>query len=78
MYAIINPTIVDDRALKVACSSGVSKNWPLGHGSFSISSNIGSLTPCVMEAKEQGYDDVLWLLDDYILELSSKNIYIYW
>lgn len=54
------------------------KSWPLGHGKFRLSGNLGSLLPTIQEAKEQGYDDVLWLLDDYMKELTVQNVFIYW
>ncbi|CDW77575.1 branched-chain amino acid aminotransferase [Stylonychia lemnae] len=78
LYGIINPNVVENKSLKVITSSGVSKSWPLGHGSFRLSGNIGCLSPAVQEAKSLGYDDVLWMMDDYIQELTDKNVYIYW
>eukprot|EP00347_Sterkiella_histriomuscorum_P002388 403368352 len=78
LYAIVNPTIIDESDLKVKCSSNVVKSWPLGHGRLRLSGNLGSLLPTVQEAKEQGYDDILWMLDDYVKELTVQNVFIYW
>jgi len=32
LFAILNPTTLKNKNLKVKCSDGVNKNWPLGHG----------------------------------------------
>lgn len=47
----------------------------MGHGSYRISGNFGPLIPVVKDAKENGFDDVLWLIDDYIKELTIMNVF---
>lgn len=32
--------------------------------------------PSVSDAKNNGFDDVLWLLDDYIKEMTILNVFI--
>ena len=32
--------------------------------------------PSVTDAKMNGFDDVLWLLDDYIKEMTILNVFI--
>lgn len=32
--------------------------------------------PAVYEAKQNGFDDVLWMLDDYITEMSILNVFV--
>jgi branched-chain amino acid aminotransferase len=54
----------------------VYKNWPLGHGSYRVSGNVGPLTPIIHDAKLNGFDDVLWLLDGYIKEMTFVNIFV--
>jgi len=66
LFAMLNPTTLKHKNLSVKCSDGVNKNWPLGHGQYSLSGNLGPLVPFVSEAKRNGFDDVLWLLDDYV------------
>lgn len=75
LYAIISPTTYKTKSLKVKCAHDVYKNWPLGHGQFRISGNLGSLVPPIMDAKNNGFDDVLWLLDDYIKEMTVINVF---
>lgn len=52
------------------------KNWPLGHGRYRISGNFGPILPTVTDAKDNGFDDVLWLLDDYVKEMSNQNVFV--
>jgi branched-chain amino acid aminotransferase len=59
----------------VKCSQGVFKNWPLGHGQYTVSGNLGPLVPYVSDAKANGFDDYLWLLDDYIQEMTVLNTF---
>lgn len=77
LYAIINPTNLKNRDLKVKCAYNVYKNWPLGHGQFRVSGNLGPLVPMMMDARSNGYDDVLWLLDDYIKEMTVLNVFAF-
>jgi branched-subunit amino acid aminotransferase/4-amino-4-deoxychorismate lyase len=53
----------------------VIKNWPMGHGGYRISGNFGPLIPTVKDARENGFDDVLWLIDDYVKELTILNVF---
>jgi len=53
----------------------VIKNWPMGHGEYRISGNFGPLIPVVNDARINGFDDVLWLIDDYIKEMTVLNVF---
>lgn len=46
IIAMLNPIQVKSKQLSLKCSSQA-KNWPLGHGSFRISGNMGPLLPLV-------------------------------
>jgi branched-chain amino acid aminotransferase len=37
---------------------------------------MGPLIPSVWDAKSNGFDDVLWLLDDYVKECTVLNVFI--
>ena len=78
IFAILNPTTLKPKTLKLKCSVEVYKNWPLGHGRYRISSNFGPLGPSLQDAKDNGFDDVLWLLDDNIKEMTMLNIFFLW
>jgi branched-chain amino acid aminotransferase len=76
IVAFINPIQRKVNSLTLKCSTNMAKNWPLGHGSFRISGNLGPLVPAVSDAKSNGFDVVLWLLDDYIKETTVLNVFI--
>lgn len=72
---MLNPTMITSKALNLKCSDGVNKNWPLGHGQYTLSGNLGPLVPYVADAKANGFDDVLWMLDDYVQEMTILNVF---
>lgn len=79
LFAIMSPNSVKPaNPLKLKCSADIFKNWPLGHGLVRASGNLGPLVPYVSEAKSNGFDDVLWLLDDYIKEMTVLNVFVVW
>lgn len=45
--AVLNPTLLKNRNLAVKCSDDVHKNWPLGHGQYTLGGNLGPLVPYV-------------------------------
>lgn len=75
IFAMLNPTTLKHRNLSVKCSTDVNKNWPLGHGQYTIGGNLGPLVPSVSDAKRNGFDDVLWLLDNYVQEMTILNVF---
>lgn len=75
IYGIINPTTLKPRTLRLKCATDVFKNWPLGHGSFRVASNFGPLVPTITDAKNNGFDDVLWTLDGFIKEMTVINVF---
>lgn len=76
MLAMINPVMLKAKPISLKCSHNVNKNWPLGHGQYRVSGNLGPLVPSVTDAKMNGFDDVLWLLDDYIKEMTILNVFV--
>lgn len=76
LIALLNPIQLKTAPLSLKCSTSQAKNWPLGHGSFRISGNMGPLVPAVSDAKNNGFDDVLWLLDGYVKECTVLNVFI--
>ena len=51
IFAMLSPTKLQSKVLSVKCSDGVTKNWPLGHGQYTLSGNLGPLVPSVSDAK---------------------------
>lgn len=73
---MLNPVLLNQKSISLKCSYNVNKNWPLGHGQYRVSGNLGPLMPSVTDAKMNGFDDVLWLLDDYIKEMTILNVFM--
>lgn len=78
LMAMCNPVRLKHRPVNLKCSVGTNKNWPLGHGAFRLAGNLGPLIPTVADARQNGFDDVLWLLDDYITEMTILNVFVFW
>ena len=76
MLVMLNPVMLKHKPISLKCSYNVNKNWPLGHGQYRVSGNLGPLMPSVTDAKMNGFDDVLWLLDDYIKEMTILNVFM--
>ena len=75
IFAFMSPMLMKNKNLQVKCSDGVNKNYPLGHGQYTLAGNYGPLVPSVSDAKMSGYDDVLWLLDDNVQEMTILNVF---
>jgi branched-chain amino acid aminotransferase len=75
IFAIVNPTTLKPKTLRLKCTTDVFKNWPLGHGNFRIASNFGPLVPTITDAKNNGFDDVLWTLDGFVKEMTVINVF---
>lgn len=75
IFAIVNPCGLRPKNLRLKCTTEVFKNWPLGHGDFRVSSNIGPLVPTITDAKNNGFDDVLWTLDGFVKEMTFINVF---
>lgn len=78
LFVFLNPNTMKFKNRKVKCAYNVIKNWPMGHGAYRISGNFGPLIPVVKDAKDNGFDDVLWLIDDYVKELTILNVFFLW
>jgi branched-subunit amino acid aminotransferase/4-amino-4-deoxychorismate lyase len=78
LFVLLNPNTIKTKYRKVKCAYNVIKNWPMGHGGYRISGNFGPLIPTVKDARENGFDDVLWLIDDYVKELTILNVFFLW
>ncbi len=44
---------------------------------YKISGNYGPLLPTLNDARANGFDNVLWMLDNYVKELTTQNIFVY-
>ena len=71
LFAVVSPAPLKPRKMALKCSTHAAKNWPLGHGLFKISGNYGPLLPTLVDARANGFDNVLWMLDNYVKELTT-------
>jgi len=78
LFVILSPNSLKIKPKKLVCNSNAYKNWTQGNGAFRISGNFGPLVPNIERANENGFDDVLWLIDDYVKELTMQNFFVYW
>ena len=51
LFVMLSPHLYQNKNLAVKCSVNVNKNWPLGHGQYRLSGNLGPLVPSVSDAK---------------------------
>ena len=64
--------------IKVYCPKDITKKYPQAFGHLNLGSNIGPILEQLKIAKDKGYDDVLFLLNDNITELSDMNVFVFW
>ena len=64
--------------IKVYCPQDITKKYPQAFGHLNLGSNIGPILDQLKIAKEKGYDDVLFLLNDNITELTDMNVFVFW
>lgn len=77
IVCILNPIAVKKmKPISLKCSTNLNKNWPLGHAGYRIAGNFGPLVPAVTDAKNNGFDDVLWMLDDNVKECTALNLFV--
>ena len=41
MLVMLNPVMLKHKPISLKCSYNVNKNWPLGHGQYRVSGNLG-------------------------------------
>lgn len=65
-------------AIKIICNEGVNRSWPGGFGYAKLGANYGPTLEYYQVIKEQGYQQILWLLDDNVTEVGVMNFFVYW
>ena len=65
-------------AIKIVCSEGVNRSWPGGFGYAKLGANYGPTLQYFKKIKDQGFQQILWLLDDVITEVGVMNFFVYW
>ena len=52
--------------------------WYKGSGNKKIGSNYGPTINPATKVSKQGYDQILWLLEDHITEVGVMNLFVFW
>jgi branched-chain amino acid aminotransferase len=64
--------------LKILCQDNIIKKYPNSFGHLNLGSNLGPILEQLKIAKEKNYDDILFLFNENITELSDMNLFVYW
>lgn len=64
--------------VSVDCYTGYVRAWYKGSGDKKLGSNYGPTIRPAKAVAAQGYDQILWLIDDYISEVGVMNLFIFW
>lgn len=79
IFMIMSPVHVNEiKPLKVLCTDDIIKKHPESFGHLNLPSNFGPILEHMKLARQQGYDDILFLFNDNITELSEMNVFIHW
>ena len=66
------------KPVSILCSSGFARSWYNGSGDKKLGSNYGPTVKPQKDGNQIGYDQILWLVEDYISEVGVMNVFIYW
>lgn len=72
------PAFAQPTGLKLLASQEGVRAWPGGFGYAKVGANYGPSMMANSEARERGYDQVLWLLDGLVTESGASNFFVVW
>ncbi|EKD16574.1 uncharacterized protein L3040_001316 [Drepanopeziza brunnea f. sp. 'multigermtubi'] len=78
VIACFMPPLSQVGGLKLLASTDGVRAWPGGFGYAKVGANYGPSLLATGEAKQRGYDQVLWLLDGKVTEAGASNFFIVW
>jgi len=61
--------------VRLTADSRFIRAWPGGSGNCKVGANYGPTLLASTTAANEGYDQVLWLYDDYITEVGTMNVF---
>jgi branched-chain amino acid aminotransferase len=65
--------------VKLYCDTNIVRAWPFGFGDKKIGGNYApTLQTQRVGTLEHGCDQALWLLHDYVTEVGTMNIFVFW
>lgn len=72
------PAFAQPAGLKLLASQEGVRAWPGGFGYAKLGANYGPSMMAGAEARERGYDQVLWLLNGLVTESGASNFFVVW
>jgi branched-chain amino acid aminotransferase len=65
--------------VRLYCDTKVVRAWPQGFGDKKIGGNYAPTLRIQRKGiEEHGCDQVLWILHDYVLEVGTMNLFVFW
>lgn len=65
-------------AIKIKCSEDIVRSWPGGFGYAKLGANYGPTLEYYKHIKDEGYHQVLWLINDIVTEVGVMNFFVHW
>lgn len=78
VIATFMPAFAQPTGLKLLASQEGVRAWPGGFGYAKLGANYGPSMMANSEARERGYDQVLWLLNGLVTESGASNFFVVW
>ncbi|KAN0012512.1 hypothetical protein ACTFIV_004382 [Dictyostelium citrinum] len=66
------------KPVKLIADDQYVRAWAGGSGAFKLGSNYAPTIYPQLEAAKKGYSQVLWLLNDYVTEVGTMNMFVFW
>ena len=52
--------------------------WPNGNGDKKLGANYGPTINPALKVQKKGFDQILWLVNDYVSEVGVMNFFVFW
>lgn len=82
LYCIISPVgpyfPKGFQPVSVDCYTGYVRAWYKGSGDKKLGSNYGPTIRPAKTVASHGYDQILWLIEDYVSEVGVMNLFVKW
>ena len=66
------------KPVSIYCYTDYVRAWYKGSGDKKLGSNYGPTIKPAKVVADKGYDQILWLIDDYVTEVGVMNFFVYW
>jgi branched-chain amino acid aminotransferase len=66
------------KPVSIYCYTDYVRAWYKGSGDKKLGSNYGPTIKPAKVVADKGYDQILWLINDYVTEVGVMNFFVYW